>query len=241
MTGVSRWRGSTRAPCWPAAEGPGGSFLPPARQPVPATGHWPGLEGAGGPLPSAVHVRRWRTGRQQQRAGCPLPAAVLRYTSPLEREPGVVAWLLNQSYAKLVEAEPELWGPERANWEQSDRAVFDHPDSVGACTFLSWAGVDLVGLFSFDPRPLPEYGVIGHNCILPDFRGRGLGKQQIAEALRLLRDRGAVAARVTTHEHPFFVPAQRMYEACGFREVSRAPWNRDLTQSLIHYELERWT
>ena len=161
---------------------------------------------------------------------------VLRYSSPLEGRPGIVARLLNQSYAELVEAEPEVWGPERARWEQTDRDVFGHPDSVGACTFLSWTGADPVGLYSFDPRPLPEYGVIGHNCILPDFRGRGFGGQQIREALRQLTTRGAVLAKVTTHEHPFFIPAQRMYEACGFQEVSRTPWERDPGQSLIHYE-----
>ena len=45
----------------------------------------------------------------------------LRYTSPFKREPGIIAWLLKQSYAKLLEADPELWGPEKENWEEFDR------------------------------------------------------------------------------------------------------------------------
>ena len=162
----------------------------------------------------------------------------LKYSSPFEREPGTIAGLLNQSYATLVEAEPELWEPEKSNWAQTDRDVFDHPNTVGACTFLSWVDADLVGFFSFDPRPLPEYGVIGHNCIRPEFRGRGFGKQQILEAILQLRERGAPWAKVSTHDHPFFIPAQRMYIACGFREARRIPWDRDPEQRLIHYEME---
>jgi len=162
----------------------------------------------------------------------------LRYTSPFEREPGIIDWLLNQSYAEIVEAEPEFWEPEKENWEQSDRDVFENPDTVGACTFLSWSGTDIAGFFSFDPRPQPAYGVIGHNCILPEYRGQGFGQQQICEILRRFRETGIRQARVSTNDHPFFVPAQRMYAACGFREVKRIPWDRDFNQRMIHYEIE---
>ena len=127
----------------------------------------------------------------------------LKYSSPFEREPGTITWLLNQSYAKIVAAEPELWESEKSNWRETDRDVFDHPDTVGTCTFFSWAEADLVGFFSFDLRPLPEYGVIGHNCIRPEFRGRGFGKQQILEALRRLREGRARWAKVSTNDHLF--------------------------------------
>ncbi|MCP4707957.1 MAG: GNAT family N-acetyltransferase, partial [Planctomycetes bacterium] len=162
----------------------------------------------------------------------------LRFTSPFERKPGVVASLLNQSYAELVEAEPENWRPEIENWVQSDRSVFENPKTVGACTFLSWVETNLVGFFCFDPRPRPAYGVIGHNCILPEFRSRGFGKQQINEILRRFRDIGIKSAKVSTNDHPFFIPAQQMYTACGFREVKRVPWDRDPKQCMIHYEME---
>ena len=162
----------------------------------------------------------------------------LRFTSPFEREPGTIASLLNQSYAELVEAEPENWQPEIENWEQSDRGVFENPKTVGACVFLSWAEAILVGFMCFDPRPRPAYGVIGHNCILPKFRNRGFGKQQINEILRRFRDIGIKSAKVSTNDHLFFIPAQRMYTACGFLEVKRVPWDRDPKQSMIHYEME---
>ncbi len=159
----------------------------------------------------------------------------LTFTSPFECQPGVIARLLSQSYAALVDLEPEIWAPESLNWEETDRNVFENPRTIGACTFLSWADTELVGFFCYDPRPKPAYGVIGHNCILPQFRGRGFGKQQIREIIRRLREIGIRQARVSTNDHPFFVPAQRMYAACGFREVARAPWDRDARQNMIYY------
>ena len=46
------------------------------------------------------------------------------------------------------------------------------------------------------------------------------------------------SARVSTNDHPFFVPAQRMYVACGFREARRMPWDRDPRYQTIEYEME---
>jgi GNAT superfamily N-acetyltransferase len=162
----------------------------------------------------------------------------LKYTSPLERAPGIISRLLDQSYAELVRTHPELREPEKENWEKFDRDVFENPDTIGACTFLSWCGKDIVGFFSFDPRSGPAYGVIGHNCILSEYRNRGFGKRQIAEILRRFRQMGIGHARVSTSDHPFFVPAQKMYTAFGFVEVKRVPFDRDPKQNMIHYEMK---
>ena len=75
------------------------------------------------------------------------------YTSPFERDHGIIDWLLNQSYAEIIETEPDFWKPEKENWRQTDCSVFENPDTIGACTFLSWYKTDVVGFFSFDPRP----------------------------------------------------------------------------------------
>jgi len=144
--------------------------------------------------------------------------------------------LLDQSYAELVKAEPELWEPEKMNWEETDRNVFQNPDTIGACTFLSLCGKDIAGFFSFDPRPQPAYGVIGHNCILPEYRNQGFGKQQVVEMLQKFRQIGIARARVSTNDHSFFLPAQRMYIACGFIEIEKVPWDRDPKQNIIRYE-----
>ena len=126
----------------------------------------------------------------------------LRFTPPLDQQPGLIASMLKQSYADLVEFDQEHWGPEVSKWEQFDREVFENPKTVGSCVFLSWSDDQLVGFGSYDPRQKPEFGIVGHNCVLPAFRGRGFGKEQIREILRRFRSKGIKRAKVMTNEHP---------------------------------------
>ena len=160
----------------------------------------------------------------------------LRFISALGGKPGIIASLLSRSYALLIEAEPEVWQSDKARWEVADRAIFDNPDTIGACTFLSRRGSEIVGFFSFDPRQRPVYGVIGHNCILPEYRNRGFGRQQVNEILRRMAGLEIKRAEVSTGYHPFFFPARRMYAACGFTETRRTPLDRGPGQTLIYYE-----
>ena len=162
----------------------------------------------------------------------------VEFTTPFDQKPGTIALLLRQAYADLVKSDPLLWEPEQANWEQYDCEVFGRPTSVGACIFLTRLDGRIVGFGSWDPRQRPYFGIVGHNCVLPEFRGRGFGKQQIQEILRRFREMAIETAKASTNDHPFFIPAQRMYTACGFREVRRIPWDRDPRQRMIEYEKE---
>ena len=162
----------------------------------------------------------------------------VEFITALDHKRGTFAALLKQSYAKLIKSNPKLWEPEKEKWEQYDRDVFGQPQTVGACIFLTWLDGQLVGFGSWDPRQRPRFGIIGHNCILPEFRGRRLGKLQIHEILRRFREMAIETAKASTNDNPFFVPAQRMYLACGFREVRRIPWDRDPNRSIIEYEKE---
>ena len=162
----------------------------------------------------------------------------LRFTPPHGRQQGLIASMLKRSYAELVKADPEHWGLEVPKWEQYDREVCEHPETAGKCLFLSWSDDQLVGFASYDPRQEPKLGIVGHNCVLPEFRGNGFGKQQIQEIVSRFRARRIMLARVSTGEIPFFAPARRMYIACGFREVGRHPWHSDPSQSVIEYELK---
>ncbi|OGV52736.1 MAG: hypothetical protein A2017_14965 [Lentisphaerae bacterium GWF2_44_16] len=153
-----------------------------------------------------------------------------------DSQPGVIAALLRASYAELLRSDSR-WENEEDKFEEYDREVFAYPDTVGACVFLTRIGGKLAGFGSWDPRRKPEYAIIGHNCVLPEFRGRGLGKEQIREVLRRFQKLPAGAARVSTCNHPFFVPAQRMYLACGFSERRRLPAsNSPNGVELIEYE-----
>lgn len=161
---------------------------------------------------------------------------MLEFAEPAGATPGVIASLLKRSYADLVAREPALWKGEETRWEQYDCEVFRQPDTVGACVFLTGLDGLIVGFASWDPRQGPRYGIVGHNCILPEFQGRGFGREQIREVLRRFQSLGIQTARATTCDHPFFAPAHRMYQACGFREVRRIPWDRDPGRMIIEYE-----
>lgn len=158
------------------------------------------------------------------------------YVSPFTESPGAIVSLLQQAYAELVKSDVRLWEPEQPKWAQYDKEVYEQPETVGACLFLTRLDGHIVGFASWDPRQGPRFGIIGHNCILPAYRGRGLGKMQIREVLRRFQERKFANARVSTNDHPFFLPAQRMYTACGFREIRRIPWERDPQQKIIEYE-----
>jgi GNAT superfamily N-acetyltransferase len=162
----------------------------------------------------------------------------LQFTTPFQQKPGTVAWLLKQSYRDLLERDSSHWKSEEQCWEQYDQEVYQQPETVGACIFLSQLKDSVVGFASWDPRQRPQYGIVGHNCILPEFRGKGLGKQQIQEVLRRFRQMGIQTAKVSTNDHPFFVAAQCMYGACWFREIRRVSWDRDPKQKIVEYEKE---
>ena len=161
----------------------------------------------------------------------------LSFTSIRDQPRGLIASMLKRSYAALLAADASNWLPEVYRWEEFDREVFDNPNEVGACVFLSWSGDQLVGFASYDPRQRPDVGIVGHNCILPEFRGNGFGKEQIKEVLRRFRTMGISLARVSTLDTPFFTPARRIYAACGFRETARHPWDVDPLHDVIEYEV----
>jgi GNAT superfamily N-acetyltransferase len=160
----------------------------------------------------------------------------MKFTSPQVQKPGTIADILKACYASLVASDPDLWSNETEGWERFDIDVYEDPAAIGECTFLSWVDEQLIGFASYDPRQWPSVGIIGHNAILPEFQGRGMGKKQILEILQRFRKMGFKKAKVSTLDHPFFIPAQLMYIACGFCESRRIPWEGSPKYKLIEYE-----
>ena len=142
---------------------------------------------------------------------------------------------MERSYVELLSADPEHWEPSREDWLRFDSEAFANPETIGVCVFVTVMGGDVVGFGSYDPRQAPMLGIVGHNCVVPEFRGLSFGRRQIEEILRRFRDRGIVRASVQTGDHPFFVPAQRMYLASGFSEIRRLPGGSDPRYGLIEY------
>ena len=162
---------------------------------------------------------------------------MIAFTSFAQHKPGIVVSLLSQSYAPYLALDPQAAQAWPADWATYDQDVFRFPDTVGACGFITCLDGQAIGFASWDPSAFPAYGVIGHNCILPACQGNGYGTAQIRRVLDILRARGFRQARVTTGDHPFFRPAQRMYEACGFREVGRGFRDPRVMLCMIDYEL----
>jgi GNAT superfamily N-acetyltransferase len=162
----------------------------------------------------------------------------LRFTPPHIEKPGSIFMMLKTCYANLVASNPDLWGNETEGWERFDADVYEDPDGIGDCTFLSWVGDKLIGFASFDPRQWPAMGIIGHNAILPEYQRHGFGKQQIEEILQRFQKMGFKKVKVSTLDHPFFIPAQKMYVSCGFCMKRWVPWEGCPKFRLIEYELE---
>lgn len=159
--------------------------------------------------------------------------------APISRyRPGTLSGLIHESYAGLLRECPGRWKQESEKWEDFDRQAFAHPDTIGKCVFVSCLDNKSIGLASYDPRHEPHYGLIGQNCVLPEHRGRGFGKQQILEILRRFRDRNTRAARVVTSEHPFFGPALKMYQSLGFKETRRFIGGPDPRYGVVELELD---
>jgi GNAT superfamily N-acetyltransferase len=165
---------------------------------------------------------------------------MITFSSPLTYGPGIILRLLKESYAEMISMDPSFWKREEQFWAKYDHDVFQNPDSIGTCTFVSLIGKTVIGMGSFDPRQCPDHGIIGHNCVLPLYRGKGYGKKQIEEICSQLRIRGCTKASVSTGDHRFYIPAQRMYLACGFREIRRnVEWIRPNPHfKMIEYEKE---
>ena len=94
-----------------------------------------------------------------------------------------------------------------------------------------------IGHISWDPRNLPDYVSIGHNCILTKYKGKGFGHILLEEAINQIKKyEGIRKIIVTTNE--ITIPAQRNYESVGFilkgkRKNNEAPFAGDY----IDYEM----
>ncbi|UCH43160.1 MAG: GNAT family N-acetyltransferase [Dehalococcoidales bacterium] len=162
---------------------------------------------------------------------------MIEFTSFQHHSRGLLVSLLAQSYAGYFQYDPECKAAWQKDWEEYDRDVFQYPDTVGASGFVTCLEGRAIGFASWDPRQLPDIGIIGHNCILPDFRGNSYGIGQIVRVLGILREQGCLKACVTTGEHSFFKPAQQMYQSCGFTEVQRSYADVNSKFRTIDYEL----
>ena len=127
----------------------------------------------------------------------------------------------------------ELFSEWEFGWKEYDKQVFQLPDSVGASGKVTVFDNHTVGFVSWDPRNYPDYVIIGHNCVLPEYRRQGLGKMQIIHSIKFLNSCGFKKARVSTGKDMYFQGARKMYESCGFIECEAY---RNDGPNMIYYE-----
>lgn len=93
--------------------------------------------------------------------------------------------------------------------------LFNNADKFG---FITVVNHKAVGHISWDPRNRRDYVMIGHNCILSEYKGKGYGKLQLKEAVKRIKEYGVRKIIVTTNEITF--AAQKNYESIGFEKVT---------------------
>jgi len=137
-------------------------------------------------------------------------------------KPGQLFEMLESSYRDLIE-KYDVKNKDKylESWQQSDRNAFNNLETIGKCVLVTHVDNKPVGFFSWDPRNFPEYGVVGQNCVLPENKGKGYGKMQIEELLKIFKKAKCKKALVSTGGSEFFLPAQRMYERLGFVETGK--------------------
>lgn len=146
--------------------------------------------------------------------------------------------MLMKSYKDLIEKyDTKNKDKYIESWEQSDKSAFDNPETVGRCVLVTHLDDKAVGFTSWDPRNFPEYGIVGQNCVLPEYQGKGYGKMQIEQLLKIFREAKCKKAVVSTGDCDFFIPAQKMYQRLGFKEIKRI-FNEKWGSMEVEYEKE---
>jgi len=126
----------------------------------------------------------------------------------------------------------------KEKWLADDNFFFDNPTIGDKYCFVTTLGDEAIGFLAWDPRNLPEYAIIGDNCIIPKHNGKGYGKLQLKEAINRITQNDVKKIFVSTDND--FIPAQRMYESVGFKrlEISTLePWQVE-RNSDIYYGME---
>jgi ribosomal protein S18 acetylase RimI-like enzyme len=101
-----------------------------------------------------------------------------------------------------------------SDWQVLDSFFFDNLQIADKYGFITTLNDEAIGFVSWDPRNMPEYAEIGHNCIASKHKSNGYGKIQLQEAVNRITQDNVRKIIVTTNND--LIPAQRMYESVGF-------------------------
>ncbi|MGN7760815.1 GNAT family N-acetyltransferase [Paenibacillus sp. 22594] len=101
-----------------------------------------------------------------------------------------------------------------SDWQDFDNFFFDHLEIADKYGLITTLNDEAIGFVSWDPRNMPEYAEIGHNCIASKHKGKGYGNIQLQEAVNRILQHDVRKIILFTNDD--LIPAQRMYERVGF-------------------------
>ncbi len=105
------------------------------------------------------------------------------------------------------------------SWQEYDDFFYDDDKVLTSCGFVTCLDGKPIGHISWDPRNAPAYVIIGHNCILTEYKGKGYGKRQLQEAVRrIIESKHPKKIIVSTND---LLIAKYNYESVGFSFVKR--------------------
>lgn len=160
--------------------------------------------------------------------------------SILDYPVGTLENLLIDAYSSFHRDYPEYLKENLKSFNECDSFFYENPEIGDSCCFISEYNGTIAGMCCWDPRKRP-IAEIGHNCIDPSLKGKGLGSCQMKMATKLLKDKGFTKARVSTGIMDFFNPARKMYESAGFKELYRddpETSDKQMMYNSVYYEMK---
>ena len=122
------------------------------------------------------------------------------------------------------------------DWVEYDNFFYSNINIANECGFVTVLDGKPIGHISWDPRCKPDYIIVGHNCILSEYKGNGYGKIQLQEAIRRIKKYNTKKIIVTTNE--ISLAAQKNYESVGFIKVrERENKETPFSGNYIDYEM----
>lgn len=162
---------------------------------------------------------------------------LLKFKAFSNFKPGLIYNLLTKSYALLLTNEEKF--DQHKKFQDADTFFFSNIQRADRCGFVSVLEKQPIGFSCWDPRERP-IAIIGHNCILPEHKGNRFGILQMKETLRRLKNDKFKTAKVSTGLRDDFLPARKMYENCGFKEVKKDKIKEGKIiplKKMVYYEL----
>ena len=125
-----------------------------------------------------------------------------------------------------------------STWRENDNFFFDNLEIADKYGFITMLNGEAIGYACYDPRNMPDYAIIGDNCIISKHKGKGYGKLQLQELINRITSNSVRKIFVSTNIT--LIPAQKMYERIGFVRLDNStlePWQIAQRQD-IYYRMD---